>query len=520
MAEKETTIEILNEIRDLRNQELVEKKDNRVFYTTIMLLEKGNTGKQIYRIMEEFSIGENESLVRELFYIYKDKPELIAVIDPEKYEGIHDPEENEEKTEEEKSEWDLLVKDIEEGRAKADEKIKETALNLGINQKEIEGLSEIDVEKRVYSKINEINKQNDNKTKKIEENKEDKEDEVPFNLSDQEAKKYGIIGMNTMQLNQKVGVHGETLKQELGLDGKEQYADVDSIEIIPAYKLSALGCRVPDTPFVAVARHRDGSIEAFPKSICEIYKGANNDITKIDGQKDEATTEKADTIMQFKGKKGNKEKNVSIAINQKSPYGIVEASLAYNTRDNDGRVGITLQDKYDGTDQNDFDARKIVNQRQGTEHNRKVVNESKENHPEGESVGRQDADGDINSADHIHENSIVNYEGREANFKVLAMSIGGCSNEQEVNELLEKTNAKLNEDKDLNVEQAVKQAINERNNEIIEQTKNPEKVRKLMESAKIPNPRDAIRILEANKWDIEESQKQCEEEYRNKYEEA
>ena len=520
MAEKETTIEILNEIRDLRNQELVEKKDNRVFYTTIMLLEKGNTGKQIYRIMEEFSIGENESLVRELFYIYKDNPELIAVIDPEKYEGIHDPEENEEKTEEEKSEWDLLVKDIEEGRAKADEKIKETALNLGINQKEIEGLSEIDVEKRVYSKINEINKQNDNKTKKIEENKEDKEDEVPFNLSDQEAKKYGIIGMNTMQLNQKVGVHGETLKQELGLDGKEQYADVDSIEIIPAYKLSALGCRVPDTPFVAVARHRDGSIEAFPKSICEIYKGANNDITKIDGQKDEATTEKADTIMQFKGKKGNKEKNVSIAINQKSPYGIVEASLAYNTRDNDGRVGITLQDKYDGTDQNDFDARKIVNQRQGTEHNRKVVNESKENHPEGESVGRQDADGDINSADHIHENSIVNYEGREANFKVLAMSIGGCSNEQEVNELLEKTNAKLNEDKDLNVEQAVKQAINERNNEIIEQTKNPEKVRKLMESAKIPNPRDAIRILEANKWDIEESQKQCEEEYRNKYEEA
>lgn len=217
--------------------------------------------------------------------------------------------------------------------------------------------------------------------------------------------------------------------------------------------------------------------------------------------------------MQFAGK------NASIAINQKSPYGIAEASLAYNTRDNNGRVALTLQDKYDGTDQIDYDARNIVNQRQGTEHNRKVVNESKENHPEGESVGRQDADGDINSADHIHENSIVNYEGREANFRILATSIGGCT-EQEVNELLEKTNAKLNEDKDLNVEQAVKQAINERNNEIIEQTKNPEKVRKLMESAKIPNPRDAIRILEANKWDIEESQKQCEEEYRNKYEEA
>ena len=133
---------------------------------------------------------------------------------------------------------------------------------------------------------------------------------------------------------------------------------------------------------------------------------------------------------------------------------------------------------------------------------------------------REDADGNRNTADHIHENSIVNYEGREANFKVLAMSIGGCSNEQEVNELLEKTNAKLNDDKDLNVEQAVKQAINERNNEIIEQTKEPEKVKQLMESAKISDPREAINILEANNWDLEESEEQCEEQYRNKSEET
>ena len=168
--------------------------------------------------------------------------------------------------------------------------------------------------------------------------------------------------------------------------------------------------------------------------------------------------------------------------------------------------------------QNDYDARNIVNQRQGTEHNRKVVNEGKE-HP-GEIAKREDADGNRNTADHIHENSIVNYEGREANFKVLAMSIGGCSNEQEVNELLEKTNAKLNDDKDLNVEQAVKQAINERNNEIIEQTKEPEKVKQLMESAKISDPREAINILEANNWDLEESEEQCEEQYRNKSEET
>ena len=40
MAEKKTTIEVLNEIRDLRNEELVEKKDNRVFYTTVMIIQK------------------------------------------------------------------------------------------------------------------------------------------------------------------------------------------------------------------------------------------------------------------------------------------------------------------------------------------------------------------------------------------------------------------------------------------------------------------------------------------------
>ena len=64
MAEKKTTLDILNEIRDLRNQELINQKDNRVFYTTAIALEKGETGRQIYRIMEEYSIGENESLVK------------------------------------------------------------------------------------------------------------------------------------------------------------------------------------------------------------------------------------------------------------------------------------------------------------------------------------------------------------------------------------------------------------------------------------------------------------------------
>lgn len=516
MAEKKTTLDILNEIRELRNQELINQKDNRVFYTTVMELEKGETKQQIYRIMEEYSVGENESLVRELFYIYKEEPELIAIIDPEIFEDdqIHQPDGVEAETDEEKENWNLLVKDINEGRTRAEEKIKETALKLGIDEKEIEGLSEIDIDKKVFLKINEINKQNNRKTKNKEEDKENNnEDEALFNISSQDAKRIGIIGMNTMPLNQKVGIHEETLKQELGLDGKEQYADVDSIEIIPAYKLKELGCKVPDTPFVVAARHRDGSLEAFPESICKIYKGENNKITNIDGQEDQAKTEKADTILQFAGT------NASIAINQKSPYGRAEASLAYNTRDNDGRVALSLQDKYDGTDQNDYAARSIIDQRNGTEHNREVVKEGKK-HDEGEVTSREDADGDINSADHLHENSVVYYDGREANFKTLAITYGGCTKEEEVRELLEKTNAKLNSDKELNVENAIRKAIEEKNNEIIEQeAKEPEKVRELMENARISNPRKVISILETNNWKIEEAENQCVEDYRNKNEE-
>jgi hypothetical protein len=41
-----------------------------------------------------------------------------------------------------------------------------------------------------------------------------------------------------------------------------------------------------------------------------------------------------------------------------------------------------------------------------------------------------------------------------------------------------------------------------------------------MDSAKISDPREAINILEAHNWDLEESEEQCEEQYRNKSEET
>ena len=86
MANQKTNIEILAEIRELRNNQLKELGDNRVFYTRVMSLQKGeNTGKQFYRIIEEYAVGENQSKIRELFYEYDNNtPVLVAILDPEK----------------------------------------------------------------------------------------------------------------------------------------------------------------------------------------------------------------------------------------------------------------------------------------------------------------------------------------------------------------------------------------------------------------------------------------------------
>ena len=86
MANQKTNIEILEEIREYRNNQLKELGDNRVFYTRVMSLQKGeNTGKKFYRIIEEYAVGENQSKVRELFYEYDNNtPVLVAILDPEK----------------------------------------------------------------------------------------------------------------------------------------------------------------------------------------------------------------------------------------------------------------------------------------------------------------------------------------------------------------------------------------------------------------------------------------------------
>lgn len=430
--------DILQEIKERRNQELVDKKDNRVFFTVVEpLAKKDNNDKQIYRIMEEYSIGENQSQVRELFYEYEEKPELIAMIDPEVNDKLNkidpdaisklnsglsdeivpvgDPNESKEKQET----WMKTLENIKYGRKKNKEKLIEQAKKLGIDEKEIEGIAEIDLKKKVFEKINELNENE----KSEKEEKEEKNQNEPTEISKEEGERYGIIGMNSIPLNQRVGVHGETLKSELGLNSKE-YSDVVELELIPSYKMSQIDGKVYDVPFMPVGKKSNGDIIKFPESVASPYKGSNNEVTTLDGKEDSVRQENSNCIINFNNG------STSLVVDQKSPYGIVDASIAYNTRDNDGRVALDLQNKYDGTSLQDTETQEILDSHNGTYNAEKIINEVRE-HPSEEIKNGEltidEADGNEETG-HVHPSketemtpdTILKYDGKEMTVEEIA----------------------------------------------------------------------------------------------------
>ena len=430
--------EILQEIKESRNQELVDKKDNRVFFTVVEpLIKKDKNDQQIYRIMEEYSIGENQSQVRELFYEYKEKPELVAMIDPEVNDKLNkidpeaisklnsglsdeivpigDPNESKEK----KEAWMKTLENIKYGREKNQEKLIEQTKKLGIDEKEIEGIAEIDLKKKVFEKINELNENE----KSEKEEKEEKNQNEPTEISKEEGERYGIIGMNSIPLNQRVGVHGETLKSELGLNSKE-YSDVVELELIPSYKMSQIDGKVYDVPFMPVGKKSNGDIIKFPESVASPYKGSNNEVTTLDGKEDSVRQENSNCIINFNNG------STSLVVDQKSPYGIVDASIAYNTRDNDGRVALDLQNKYDGTSLQDTETQEILDSHNGTYNAEKIINEVRE-HPSEEIKNGEltidEADGNEETG-HVHPSketemtpdTILKYDGKEMTVEEIA----------------------------------------------------------------------------------------------------
>ena len=357
-------IEILDEIRNSRNEDLIRERDNRVFFTVAMKLERGsNSGKKIYRIIEEYSIGDNKSQedfsngeirsqIRELFYEYKTNPELIAMRDLEKNNGSTDILPVGNYYTEESEEWNDVLKDIVEGVDYRREKVREKARNIGIENASVDDIDrEIDLYKMIEDKI----KDDNNKGISKEKNMNTKDAQT---ISVERAQRSGIIGMNSISLDQRVGLHGETLRKELGLDSKE-YNNIDYIEIVPTYKVAKAGGIVyRDTPFVPVGRNsRTGGLVIFPENICSPYRAENTVVTGVEGKHDNIKQKRTNCLISFNGK--------SLMIGQKE-YGIVDVSLSYPTKDNAGNIAYNLQSKVeDGTHEQDRESLEVINTYQG-----------------------------------------------------------------------------------------------------------------------------------------------------------
>ena len=159
MAEKKNIQEKLNILKQTRKAEYEKNKSiGAMIYNKVEFLGEGeNTGKELFRVVEKYSIGENKTEIREFFYEFENnEPKLVAVrndktsgdIMPTSYPGEEGPQ---------KDAWDAELLDLRECLdeiEKRDEQLKEIVKELGIDEEDIESLSEIELKKKKVKKKN------------------------------------------------------------------------------------------------------------------------------------------------------------------------------------------------------------------------------------------------------------------------------------------------------------------------------------------------------------------------------
>ena len=433
---QKTTMEILQEIRELRNDYWKSKNDNSVSVVKVEVLGVGKqTQKPIYRLVEEKNVenhetGEFETEISELFYEYDNEPKLIAVRNPKTNgeivpKGI-DGDEN--------KDWDILKEEIEQCLEEREKQLKALAKELGISEEEIESLSEIDLEQKVEEKS--------------QEQDEGRDEDEPQEISEEEMKQSGMVGMNEVKLNTQVDAKGTTLAKELGLEGYSK------IIVVHSYKLAELTGTdgEKEKPYSAslgiIAQKTDGTFEKIPKEKLSRYTGANNQFTEINNKENvEVKTEDCVYVSPKTGKK--------IVINQKDPYGIPEVYLGQSTHKNDRNVAQRLQDRYDGTERQDVEVRALFNQNKGEYQIDKMQDEVEGHIKAGcKDLDKDEVDGDPNTG-HQHDtedrvitpDTVLIYEGRE--MKVAEIAASPRFKMNRVDEFIEQLNKSLSEGNDL-----------------------------------------------------------------------
>ena len=344
--------EKLNTLKQIRRAEYEKNKNiGAMIYNKVEFLGEGeNTGKELFRVVEQYSVGENQTEIRELFYEFEnDVPKLIAVrnnetlgeIMPTSYPGEEGPE---------KDAWDAELLDIEQCLEEREKELKAIAKKLGISQDEINSLSEIELKQKIEDK------ELENQEEKTDEQGEDE----PQKITEKEAEEVGIKGngMNSAKMGVPIDTKGNTLGKELNM---EEY---DSIIVVHSYKLAQLkdsegkSGSVNNISFALVGKKKDGTLEVIPQTKLRQYRGANKTVTEINNR-DDVEIKNADCIFEVPNS------NKRITIEQKDPYGVPEIYYGESDKKNEENVVINVQDERDGTQKQDVEIRAILNSNQG-----------------------------------------------------------------------------------------------------------------------------------------------------------
>lgn len=347
----------------------------------IKYLGKGEkTGKDFFSIEENYS-----GMSKEVFYEYVDELRELPLIRNEITDGKVIRLNNMQETPEETKEIEDAIQDIERCIEDRYKEMKEIAKQLGIDENEINSISEIDLEQKIEEK--ELEKQ---------EEKEQDENE-PKQISKEEAEKIGIKGngMNSAKMDVPVDAKGNTLGKELRL---EEY---DSIIVVHSYKLAELSDadgkngKVYNFPLALIGRTKDGNLEVIPETKLRPYRGANQEVTEIN-DKEDVEVKNEECIFEVP----NSHKR--IAINQKDPYGIPEIYYGKSDKENEGNVMQSVQDERDGTQRKDVEVRALFNRNKGEYQIDKMRDEGKNHLDKGcKDIDVEEVDGDGNTG-HVH----------------------------------------------------------------------------------------------------------------------
>ena len=460
MAEKNKSIQDkLNELKQLRKSIYDDPKNNvgvMIFNKVEFLGEGENTGKELYRVIEEYSVGENRTELREFFYEFEnDMPILIGFrneqtlgdIIPTEYPGEEGPE---------KENWDAELLDIEQCLEEKEKELKELAKELGIDEKEINSLSEIELEQKIEENQDEQEKQNEDKTQKI---------------SDKEAEKIGIKGngMNSAKMDTQIDTRGNTLGKELGL---EEY---DSILVVHSYKLAELNDaegkkgKNNNINFALVGKKKDGTLERIPETKLRQYRGANREVTEINSR-EEVEVKNEECIFEVPNS------NKRIAIDQKDPYGIPEIYYGKTDKENEGNVMQSVQDERDGTQRKDVEVRALFNSNKGEYQIDKMHDEVKGHIKSGcNDIDKDEVDGNPTTG-HQHNvddkvitpDTVLIYNGKEMPISAIAAE---PRFKLSAEEFIEKYNKILEHNGDIEQEEI----YDEIEEQVNEETRNPQK---------------------------------------------